>query len=226
MPRKVKSKVSQKAKPHRRVKDSIKTVHDVRKAIQRTAPSKGRVVAISTSPSTTPLVAQSISEIQFSTSGEQWVRNSLKITLGSWRFRGNLNVGDRTNLFRLMLVRDKNMNDQAFDPASCFFQDNSGTTVTPVNAQINTRNVEVLYDHTYNLQDSTESVPAVRPSNYFLDLNIPIRRELKFIDMPDGDPAILPRNQTHFYLVSVSDSVILPHPNLSGDSVTWFKNVK
>jgi len=145
--------------------------------------------------------------------------------MGSFRFRGLLNVGDRTNIVRLLVVRDKNQDDTVFTPGSAFFFDGV-TLATGVNAQINTRNVDVLMDPTYNLQDTTESVPATRPQSYFLDFNIPIRKELTYNQQTSGDAPILPRNMRHYYFIGVSDSVILPNPSISGSTITWFKNVK
>jgi len=216
----------QKRKRRTKVKDQIKTGADVRKAVQETAPSQGKLDTISGSITTTPVTLLEVSKIAFNNDDAgQYERNSKKITMGSLRFRGTLVVGDATNLVRLLVVRDKNQDNQAWDPNSCFFSDGN-VVPAPTFAQINTRNVDVLYDNTYNMQDSTESVPAVRPSQYFVDFYVPIRKTLTYIQQNAGDAAINPRNGHHYYLVAVSDSSILPNPSIRGSSATWFKNIK
>lgn len=134
-----------------------------------------------------------------------------------------MNVGDRTNLVRLLVVRDKNQDDAVFSPDDCFFTDGN---VTPpdVYAQINTRNVECIYDKLWNLQDTSESVPATRVQSAFVEFNVPIRKHLTY-NQTGNDDTILPRNMQHWYLIGVSDSAILPNPSLDGNSITWFKNI-
>jgi len=207
-------------------KDTIKTVSDVRKAVQKTAASRAFVANGSVSLTTTPSILQSYSDIPYSEDGvtNPQSRQSLKITMGSIRLRGELIVGDDTNIVRLLLVRSKNQTNTVFAPVDCFFDNNGSAAITAVNAQINTRNVDVLWDSTYLLQDSDSSIPGVRPSFIFLNKTIKIRKTLMYNQANEGD-SILPRNMHHYFLVGVSDSSVLPNPSMRWGSCVWFKNV-
>jgi len=209
----------------RKQKDKIKTVSDVRKAVQSTAPSRAYLGDTSSSITTAPVVLQSFSNIPFSDDQSDFQsRNALKISVGSIRGRGNIVVGDSTNFVRLLLVRSKNQTNAAFDPLSVFFT-NGGAVVPPYHlAQINTRNVEVLWDRTYTLQDSTEADPAVIPPVKFLEFNTPIRNTWTYNAVASGT-TIAPRNMKEYYLVAVSDSSILPNPSVRFQFCTWYKNV-
>jgi len=206
-------------------KDKIKTVGDVRRAVQKTTPSRAKLDSISLSLTTTPSIMLSISNIVFNDNGSNFdTRQGPKITLGSFRFRGDIVVGDRRNFMRLMVVRSKNQTNQAFDPQDIFYANPGAVAPSAVNAQINTRNVQVLWDKTYSLQDTSEANPAVRPSFYFLDEKVNIRKTIKYNQVPNAT-ATLPRNMSEFYFVGVSDSGVLPNPSIAVDCVTWFKNV-
>jgi len=209
----------------RKVKDTIKTKSDVRKAVQSTAPSRAFLGSTSASITTTPSVVQSFSNIPFDDDASVFQsRNSLKISVGSIRGRGNIVVGDSTNYIRILLVRSKNQTNAAFDPAGCFF-DNGGSVAVPSHlAQINTRNVECLSDKLYSLQDSTEFVPGVNPSFKFLEFNQPIRNTWTYNAVALGT-TIAPRNMKEYYMVVVSDSSVLPNPSIRMQFCTWFKNV-
>lgn len=211
-------------KPRRRV-DKIKTVSDVRRAVQTTAPSRAKMDSISVSITSTVQTLLSLSEIQFNDDPSNFqTRQSPKISVGSFRFKGTLVVGDATNLVRLLIVRSKNQTGAPFAPADTFYSNPGGTVPPAVVAQINTRNVDVLMDKTYNLQDSSESNPAVRPANFFIDKTIRIRKTLKYNQVATGT-TIAPRNMTEYYFIAVSDSGVLPNPSVRFEAITWFKNI-
>lgn len=217
-----------------RGRDQIKTASDVRKAVQKTAPSRGVVNRISQTFSQNPVgVIDCITQIAFSDSdGRQDRRQSMKISLGSFRFKAELAIAeslvslDETNIIRLMFVRQKDyVPGNLFDPSLCFYND--GIT-TPLNiyAQPDTRYCEVLWDRTFNLQNNTNGGRyPVRSRTLFLDETIPLRKKVTYAPATDGqDP--LPRDNHHYYFIGVSDSSIAPHPSLEGASVTWFKNIE
>lgn len=217
-----------------RGRDQIKTVGDVRRAVQKTAPSRGKVVRLSQTFSTNAVaVVDCLSGITFSDSdARQDRRQSMKIEMGSFRFKGELSVAenlvtsDETNIVRLMLVRQKNYVEAAtFDPPSCLYNDGL-TTPLSIYAQPNTRYCEVLWDKTYQMQNNTngDRYPT-RPRSFFIDENIPIRKKITYKPVADGQTP-LPRDHNHFYLIGMSDSSVAPNPALEGSGVIWFKNIE
>jgi len=207
-------------------KDTIKTKSDVRKAVQATAPSRAYLLNGSFSITTTPLTLQSFGIIPFNEDGitNPQSRQSLKISVGSIRLRGNLVVGDSTNIVRLLLVRGKNQTGTVFNPAEVFFDNNAAVAVPSVDAQINTRNVECLWDQTYQLQDTDSSDPGVRPTSFYINKKFTIRNNWTYNQTANAG-VILPRNMKEYYLIGVSDSVVLPNPSIRFSSCTWFKNL-
>jgi len=206
--------------------DRIKTKSDVRKAVQSTAPSRAELRSGTASITTTPSILESFSDIEYNEDGitNPQSRQSLKISVGSIRMKGDLVVGDDTNIVRLMLVRSKNQSNAAFAPADIFFNNNGAAAVAAYLAQVNTRNVDVLWDKTYMLQDSDSSTPGVRPSFYFIDEKFNIRNTWTYNQIANASTQ-LPRNMKEYYLVAVSDSSVLPNPSLRYQSCTWFKNL-
>ncbi len=216
-----------RAAPRRRVVDRVKTYSDVRRAVQATGVSSVIVQETDLSLVTTPTVQQDISDIEYSNSDNRPdSRKSKKITVGHVSFRCRLDVGDRTNLCRVMFVRNKNPENAATFDASDIFNVNNGTGTQPVAmfAEPNLREVEVKYDRVFNLQDTTESVPATRPQSFYWRFSIPIRETFKYYQITN-DTSEHTRNMKDYYLVAFSDSAILPNPSLKATSYTWFKNV-
>lgn len=209
----------------RRAPDKIKTAGDVRRAVQSTAPSRAKMDSISQSITSTVSNMLSISAISFNEDSSVFdARQSLKISLGSFRFKGTVVVGDATNLVRLLIVRSKNQTNAAFDPTSAFYSNPGGAVPQAVAAQINTRNVEVLWDKTYFMQDSTAAAPAVRPAAFFIDANVRIGKTIKYNQVGNAI-TVQPRNMSEYYMIGVSDSGVLPNPSVRLECLTWFKNV-
>lgn len=210
----------------RKGKDQIKTVGDVRRAVQSTAASRAEGRLGSVSITTTPSILESFGTIEFNEDGitNPQTRQSLKISVGSIRMRGNLVVGDETNIVRLMLVRSKNQSNAPFAPADIFFDNNGSFAAAGYLSQINTRNVDMIWDQTYQLQDSEAAIPGVRPTSVFLDKTFTIRNTWTYNQITNATSE-LPRNMKEYYLCAVSDSSILPNPSFKYQTVTWFKNV-
>lgn len=208
-------------------KDKIKTVRDVRNAVQATAVSS--VIAQETNFSlvTTPTVQHNLSQIEFSNSNDRPdTRKSKQITVGHIKFRCRLQVGDRTNLCRVMMVRNKNPETTAaFNPGDIFNLNNGvGTQPNNMFAEPNLREVEVKYDRVFNLQDSSETVPATRMQSIYWTFQVPIRETWKYFTI-SNQTAEQTRNMKDYYLVAFSDSAILPNPSLQAVSYLWFKNI-
>ena len=116
-----------------------------------------------------------LSDIEYSNSNDTPnTRKSKKITVGHYKFRCYLDVGDRTNLCRVMVVRNKDpQTAAAFNPANMFEMNNGvGTQPTNMFAEPNLRAVEIKYDKVFNLQDSSETVPATRVSNIYFQFSV------------------------------------------------------
>lgn len=208
-------------------RDRVKTYGDVRKAVQATSVSSVIVQETNFSIVNTPTVQQNLSEIEFSNSNDRPdSRKSKQITVGHIKFRCYLQVGDRTNLVRVMMVRNKNPETtNAFNPVNIFNVNNGiGTQPDDMFADPNLREVEVKYDRVFNLQDTSESSPATRMQNIYWTFNIPIRETFKYFTTSNGTSEQT-RNMKDYYLVAFSDSSILPNPSLKAVSYLWFKNV-
>ena len=211
----------------RRQRDNIKTKGDVKKAVQSFNPSSVIAQETTFSLTTTPTVQHNLSDIEFSNSNDRPdSRKSLKITVGHFKFRCRLQVGDATNLCRVMVVRNKNpLVAAAFNPIT-MFEINNGIGTQPNNmyAEPNLREVEVKYDRVFNLQDTTQAVPATRVQDIYWDFKVPIHETFKYLTT-NNNTSELTRNMKDYYLVAFSDSAILPNPRFTAVSYTWFKNI-
>lgn len=207
-------------------RDQIKTSGDVRKAIQTSKSSSVIIQTTDFALTTTPTVQHNLSQIEYSNSNDRPdTRKSLKISLGHFKFRCYLDVGDRTNLCRVMVVRNKDpLTAAAFNPANMFEMNNGvGTQPDKMFAEPNLRSVEVKYDRVFNLQDTTEGAPATRVQNIYFQFSVPIHETFKYTTITNNTSE-LTRNMKDYYIVAFSDSAILPNPSLKCTSYTWFKN--
>lgn len=153
-------------------------------------------------------------------------RTSTKLFLSNIRFSGVLQVADTDNRIRLCMFRGKRSNQTAnpIAAADCFNQ--VGAPGGPViDAPINYRNVQCLFDKTYNLDFSTDpsnNIP-VYPDRREIRLNFPVKKWLKYnysvIDNED-----FPINNQNYFMVAVSDSSVSTHPSLRGRYTFSFKN--
>ena len=207
-------------------RDSIKTVSDVRRAVNKGTPSSVIIQETNFSLTTTPTVQHVLSDIEYSNSNDTPnTRKSKKITVGHYKFRCYLDVGDRTNLCRVMVVRNKDpQTAAAFNPANMFEMNNGvGTQPTNMFAEPNLRAVEIKYDKVFNLQDSSETVPATRVSNIYFQFSVKCNEVFKYFT-ETNNTSELTRNMKDYYVVAFSDSSILPNPSFRCVSYTWFKN--
>lgn len=211
---------------HRKKRDKIKTVKDVRDAVNKGTPASVIVQETNFALTTTPTVQHNLSNIEFSNSNDRPdARKSKKISVGHFKFRCYLEVGDRTNLCRVMVVRNKDpLTAAAFNPANMFEMNNGvGTQPDKMMAEPNLRQVEVFYDKVINLQDSSEATPPVYPKNYYWQIKVPVNQTFKYFTETNNTQEFT-RNMKDYYIVAFSDSSILPNPSLKLVSYTWFKN--
>lgn len=214
----------------KRTKDKIKTVKDVRDAVNKGTPASVIVqetnFSLTGTPFGGPTVQHVLSAIEFSNSNDRPdARKSKKISVGHISCRCYLDVGDRTNLCRVMLVRNKDpQTAAAFNPSNMFQMNNGvGTQPNAMFADVNLRQVEVKYDKVFNLQDTTEAVPATRMQNIYFKFKVPIHETWKYFT-ETNNTSELTRNMKDYYIVAFSDSIALPNPSLRCISYTWFKN--
>ncbi|AJP36332.1 putative capsid protein [Avon-Heathcote Estuary associated circular virus 1] len=209
-------------------RDKIKTAGDVRRAVQQTSVSS--VVVQETQAqglSTTPTVIHNLSKIEFNNSNDTlYARKSKQITVGHFKFRAKVNVADKTNLIRIMVVRNKDpATTNAFDPADMFAMNNSqGLPADNMFAEPNLRNVEVKYDRVFNLQATSETIPAVNPQSVYWTFDVPVRETFKYFGTTNGTSEQT-RNMKDYYLLGFSDSSLITHPTIQVVSYVWFKNV-
>lgn len=211
-------------------KDKIKTVGDVQRATLKMTPSSVIIqetnFSLTASPLGGPTIQHSLSDIEFSNSNDRPdSRKSKKITVGHIKCRCYLDVGDRTNLCRVMVVRNKDpLTAAAFNPGNMFVMNNGvGTQPNQMFAEPNLRQVDVRYDKVFNLQDSTEAVPATRQQNIYFEISVPIHETWKYFTETNNTSEFT-RNMKDYYIVAFSDSAIIPNPTLKCASYVWFKN--
>lgn len=222
-----KARLIQRAWRKRRYrKDKIKTVKDVRDAVNKGTPSSVIIQETDFALTTTPTIQHTLSNIEFSNSNDRPdARKSKKISVGHFKFRAYLDVGDRTNLCRVMVVRNKNPQvAAAFNPANIFTMNNGvGTQPNNMFSEPNLREVEIKYDRVFNLQDTSEGAPATRMQNKYFQFKIPVNEVWKYFTETNNTQE-LTRNMKDYYVVAFSDSPILPNPSLKLSSYVWFKN--
>lgn len=215
-----------KRRRHAKKKDKIKTVSDVRKAVNKGTPSSVVIQETNFALTTTPTVQHVLSDIEYSNSNDTPnTRKSKKISVGHFKFRCSLQVADRTNLCRVMVVRNKNpLVAAAFNPANIFEMNNGiGTQPDKMYAEPNLREVEIKYDRVFNLQDTSETAPATRMQNIYWTFKVPVNEVFKYFT-ETNNTSELTRNMKDYYILAFSDSSVLPNPSFKCVSYTWFKN--
>lgn len=216
----------------RKRKDNIKTVKDVRDAVNKGTP--GSVIVQDTNFALTaqvgplggPTVQHVLSDIEFSNSNDRPdSRKSKKISVGHLSCRCYLDVADRTNLCRVLVVRNRDpQTAAAFNPRNMFiFNNGIGPQPDQIFADVNLRQVEVKYDKVFNLQSTEAAAPATRQQNIYFKFKIPIHETWKYFT-ETNNTSELTRNMKDYYIVAFSDSVVAPNPSLRCVSYLWFKN--
>lgn len=211
------------------LKDKIKTAGDVKKVVRDAQPASVFIRNTVTTVSNVPTVMQRLSNITFSNSNDTtYARKSTNIRAGHVSLRCRLQVADRPgNLIRFMVVRlkDSSVNPTAFDPQTMFqWNDGNGSQPDNMYSDVNLRIAEPKYDKVFNLQASTETLPATRMQDIYFDVNVPFKETWKY-KMTSNGAQEFTRNLKDYFIVCFSDSSLATHPAITLTSFTWFKNI-
>lgn len=215
-----------RARKRKQSTDYINTNTDVKRAVNSMTPGSVIIRESTLSLTTTPITQQVLSDIEYSNSNDRPdSRKSKNISAGHFKFRGLIQVGDKTNLVRVMVVRNKDpLTAAAFNPSTMFQMNNGiGTQPTTILAEPNLRKVQVKYDHVFNLSENSETHPGAKNDNIYFDFKINLKETWKYFT-ETNNTSELTRNMKDYYLVAFSDSSITPNPRLGIVSYTWFKN--
>ena len=133
-------------------------------------------------------------------------RSTTKILVKHLGIRGTISVasGDGTNSIRLALVRGRRA-------GALNLADVGYGTATDLNAQFNQKFVDVIWDKTFQVQETL--VGAVFPPYKYLDINTSINKTCKFEEQSSAGQ-IQPYNNTAYYLIACSDSGVAPNPSI------------
>lgn len=144
-------------------------------------------------------------------------RQTTKILVKNYSIRGKLTPGtaDVTNVIRISLIRGRRS-------GALSMTDIQYGVGTAVNSQFNQKFVEVIWDKTYQIQETVAG--AVFPPYKFLDISTQINKTCKFEESTAAETK-QPYNNTSYYLIACSDSVLTPHPRLQTSSRVSFKEL-
>lgn len=213
-----------------RKKDSIRTAGDVKRVMNQSAPIRFWLHNVSANVSNTISNIYPVSLIPFQAdpTADLGARNSKKVYLNRYRFRGVCSVaaglpgtGDVTNRFRLMIVRQKT-NQQGVFNATDALETNDGTFQYTIDTPSNQKRCEIIWEKEYQVQQAVAG--AVYPSYQKIEIDVPLHRTAKYDATPNGS-ASSPVNNSYYALVAISDSGTTPHPTLRGQGQTVFKNI-
>ena len=220
------------AKPKRTVskssnggaKDSIRTAGDVKAVMNASAPIRFWLQPISgasISSTITALVAPASIPFAADPTTDLNARQSKKVWINRFRFRGILTVADGTNRVRLLLVRAKTNQSGAFNALDAL-ETNDGTYSYTIDSPANQKRCEILWDKEYQVQ--RQSAGAVYPIYEKVDIDVGVHRTVKYDATPNGSSSP-PVNNSVMALVALSDSALSGHPTLTGQCQTVFKNI-
>lgn len=206
-------------------KDSIRSAADVRKVIEQTHPIKFWIhPPLATTAASAPSLVVNLTNIPFNADATAapagGTRQSRKVYINRIKARFLWTVGDATNVVRLLVVRPKREFNTSFVPNDAF-ESNTGANAITYLTQANYRNMDVLYDKTWNMASAT--VGAL-PSFVTDELDIPFHRVATY---PLAANASFPQptNQSAAYMLVISDSTAIAHPRLAVETQVVFRNL-
>ena len=144
-------------------KDTIKSQKDVKRVLNNMEQMSYDQYNVSPSLSSTPSIITNFTNLIYKNEqnnpadrDELTQRTTQKIYLSTIRINGSINVSDATNRVRLCMFRAKRSNQTAnpITATECF-NDVGSPGGSFLNAPINYRNVQCLWDQEFNLQDTT-----------------------------------------------------------------------
>ena len=211
-------------------KDAIRTAGDVKRVMNQSAPIRFWLHNVSASMSTTIANIHPLSLIPYQADPTQdlGARNSKKVYLNRYRFRGIVSIaaglpgtGDVTNRVRLMIVRQKTNQSGAFT-ATDALETNDGVFNYTIDTPSNQKRCEIVWEKEYQVQQSVAG--SVYPPYAKVEIDVPLHRTAKYDATPNGS-ASSPVNNSIYAFVAISDSGATPHPTLRGQGQTVFKNI-
>lgn len=211
-------------------KDFVKTKTDVKKIVQRMEQMSYDQYNISPALSSSPSILTNFTNFTFKNEtnnppdrDDLTQRTTQKVFLSTIRIAGQMNVSDATNRLRLCVFRAKRSNQNANPIAAqdCF-NDVGNPGGSWLNAPINYRNVDCLWDTQFNVQE--QAAGAVWPPYKVLKKVFTLKKNLKF-NLNDLDNSDFPVNNYTYFLVGMSDSAITPHPSGRLQITVSFKNI-
>lgn len=211
-------------------KDTIKSKSDVKKVVYSMEQMSYDQYQISSSLSSAPTIITNFTNFNFQnptndppTRDELTQRTTQKVFLSTIRVAGSWSVSDDTNRIRLCVFKAKRSN-QTSNPiaaADCFNEVGSPAG-SYLDAPINYRNVQCLWDQQFNLQ--TTQAGAVWPPYKLLKKVFTLKKNLKF-NLNTADNTDFPVNNYTYFMVGMSDSSIAPHPAYRARVTVSFKNI-
>ena len=223
------SKIQSAWRKRRFRKDQIKTKSDVKKVVKQMEQMSYDQYNVALSLSSAPSIITNFTNFTFknetndpSDRDELTQRTTQKLYLSTIRFQGQLNVSDATNRIRLCMFRAKRSNQNAnpLQAADCF-NDVGNPGGSYLNAPINYRNVQCLYDTQFNLQDTTAG--AYWPPYKVIKKVFSLKKNLKY-NLNTDDNTDFPVNDYTYFMVGLSDSAVPPHVSGRLQITVSFKN--
>lgn len=210
--------------------DMIKTPGDVKKVIRNSEQMSYDQYNVSLSLSATPSIITNFTNFTFKNEqnnppdrDELTQRTTQKVFLSTIRVMGSVNVSDATNRVRLCLFRAKR-SAQTANPISAdeCFNDVGAPGGTYLNAPINYRLVDCLWDKQFNLQETTAG--AIWAPYKVVKKVLTLKKNLKY-NLNDADNTDFPVNDYTYFMVGLSDSSITPHVSGRLQVTCSFKNI-
>lgn len=223
------TKIQRRFRKHKQ--DRVKSVATVKRIVRNMEQMSYQQYNISPSIGTTPIIITNFTNFEYKNStndpptrDELTQRTTQKVYLSTIRLAGNLSYSDSTNRIRLMMCRakrsDQTVNPYATDVTQIFNDvDNPGGLW--LNAPMNYRTVQCLWDYTFNVQETIAG--AVWPPDKWFRKVFVLKKNLKY-NLKETDNTDFPVNDYTYFLAAVSDSSIAPHPSGRIQVTVSFKN--
>ena len=210
-------------------KDTIKSQKDVKRVLNNMEQMSYDQYNVSPSLSSTPSIITNFTNLTYKNEqnnpadrDELTQRTTQKIFLSTIRIQGQVNVSDATNRVRLCMFRAKRSNQTA-NPitATDCFNDVGNPGGSYLNAPINYRNVQCLWDQEFNLQETTAG--AIWAPYKVIKKVWEFKKNLKY-NLNTDDNTDFPLSDHTYFLVGLSDSAITPHVSGRLQVTVSFKN--
>lgn len=205
-------------------------VSKVKSIVRGMEPTRQDLWSLTDTIGTTPLILNNLTNMSYNEDSSIFgTRQSTKVSLMSFRFRGNVEVDSAAtdNHLRLLIVRKTAQDGAPFDARKCFLS-HPGFTINYLQSQINKRYCSVVWEREFLLQNSDPSLltneryPTVVWKR-ILDIvyKFPKGAVARY-PLVANATAVQPINH-QYYFIAVSDSAVLS-PAIQGQACLFFKN--